>query len=358
MAKAATDDRADAKRESKSRPYAPSWVNRLTALVDRLPGPAWLGYLGIGLALFLLQAGVLWGEGVRPTTHLLSVQGALTGIAVLFFAFLHYLDSIADTALQTLRPAMTTSAEEYGELHFRLTTLPALPALLACLAVITAAVLMNIFIAPPDSLDEVTSSPISAAVIYAAYLLTWWVTGALVYHTIHQLWTINHIYTAHTRINVYRTSPLYALSRVTALTAVSLTIPTYAWFAINPGLLYEPIAIVILLSITALALGVFIWPLLGVHRLLVKEKTHLLDETALRFEATIVDLHRRVDCGDLEGMDDLNKAIASLVMERNELNKIPTWPWQPETVRLLVTALALPLGLWIIQFVLQRILAP
>jgi len=31
---------------------------------------------------------------------------------------------------------------------------------------------------------------------------------------------------------------------------------------------------------------------------------------------------------------------------------------KPETVRWLITALVLPLGLWLIQFVLQRVLGP
>ncbi len=38
------------------------------------------------------------------------------------------------------------------------------------------------------------------------------------------------------------------------------------------------------------------------------------------------------------------------------LSKVPTWLWQPETVRWLVTALVLPLALWIAQYVLQRVL--
>jgi hypothetical protein len=55
-------------------------------------------------------------------------------------------------------------------------------------------------------------------------------------------------------------------------------------------------------------------------------------------------------------MDDLYNAIAGLEIQQNAVNKIPTWPWEPETVRLLITALALPLGLWIAQFVPQRLL--
>jgi hypothetical protein len=91
---------------------------------------------------------------------------------------------------------------------------------------------------------------------------------------------------------------------------------------------------------------------------LVEEKGRLLDECSLRIEASITELHQRVDSESLEGMDDLNKTIASLETEQNLLERIPTWPWQPETVRLLVTALALPLVLWLVQYILQRAIGP
>jgi hypothetical protein len=169
---------------------------------------------------------------------------------------------------------------------------------------------------------------------------------------------INRIYTRHARINLFRTGPLYAFSSVTALTAVGLVIAPYIFLALVPGSLSDPVTIGYMLPITGLALAAFVWPLLGVHRLLAKEKGQMLDEVSQRLEAAVIELHRRMDSGDLAGIDDLNKAVATLEIEQNALDRIPTWPWQPETVRLLISALALPLGLWIAQYVLQRVLSP
>ena len=360
VAEAAPNEGPSTETVDQTRPYSPSWADRLTDLVDRLPGPSWLYYAGIALILALIQAATLWIEGIQPSDRFIVNHGTLTVIGVLFFALVHYLDSEARRALSAWRPAIapTVGDEQYEELEFRLATLPALPTLLVCLAVVTGAVLTNLFTAPPETLREVTSSPAATTVTYAMYLLTWWVVATFVYHTIHQLQTINLIYTDHTQINVYRTSPLYALSRVTALTAASLTIPTYAWFAINPGLLADPIAIAIIVIITALALVVFVLPMMGVHRLLVEEKARMQNEAALRFEAIVGELHQRIDSGNLEVMDALNDAISSLKVERDALKAAPTWPWPPETVRLLITALALPLGLWLIQFLVQRAFGP
>lgn len=68
-----------------------------------------------------------------------------------------------------------------------------------------------------------------------------------------------------------------------------------------------------------------------------------LASASQRLEAATSELRRRVYGGDLQGMQDLNYAIASLAIEQKMVAKVPTWPWQPETVRLVVAALVLPL---------------
>ena len=60
------DDNAGANSKQELQAYAPSWVDRFTGWVDRLPGPAGAYYLGIGLGLFLPPSIVLWLENVLP----------------------------------------------------------------------------------------------------------------------------------------------------------------------------------------------------------------------------------------------------------------------------------------------------
>jgi hypothetical protein len=305
----------------------------------------------------LIQTGVLVAEGVRPIGNFLAAHGFLAGMLVFFPALLHYLDDAADAALAALRPALKTNEEAYAALRYRLITLPSLPTLLASVIAAITIVLINEGLGTPASFSRLAGFPIASAVLYAMYVITWWVWGAFVYHTIHQLRLINHIYSEHCCVNVFRARLLYAFSGTTAITAVSLTIPTYAWLAINQSV-RDPIALGITLPIMALALVAFIWPQLGARQLLVQEKRRMLDDLALRFEALIVDLHRRVDDGDLEGITDLNVAMAGLEIEQNALERTSAWPWKPETVRWLATALLLPLVLWLVQYFLQRMLAP
>jgi hypothetical protein len=354
MADAEIDDQAQAKGES--RPYAPSWLDRFNTWLTRLPGPTWVYYVGIWLILVLLQIAALWGEGAYPAGTFLLNHTAIAGLIPLLLALALFLDNRAGAALATLQPAMEAGEEEYQRLHDQLTTLPALPTFLVSLIGVASIVMLNVTLDSYGDFGGLGAFPISRTLIYLIYVGAWWVVAAFLYHAVHQLRAINRIYTHHTRVNLFKMRPLYGLSGVTALTGVSLTAITYGWMAINPELWGEPISMAIVLPITILALAAFVWPLLGIHRLLEEEKGRLLDECALRLESAIAELHRRVDSAELEGMDDLNKTISSLEIEQNLLERIPTWPWRPETVRLLITALALPLGLWFIQYLLQRLM--
>jgi magnesium-transporting ATPase (P-type) len=187
--------------------------------------------------------------------------------------------------------------------------------------------------------------------------MCWLVFGTFIYHAIHQLRLINHIYSKHTRIDLFQSKPLYAFSNITAFTAGSLAMISYGWLVVNPFIsLNDPYVFISLLVILVLAIITFIWPQLGLHRLQVAEKERLKDVAYQRFESTTADLHRKLNEGELEDMEDLNYAISSLEIELNILRGIPTWPWEPETISVLITALALPLGLWILQFILVRVL--
>jgi len=256
----------------------------------------------LGLALFLIQIVVPWIAGTSITAVLLPVQGFNAGVIPYVLALIRFLDSRADAALKTLRPALKTSEEAYSQLRRELTTLPARMTLVACLVAVVIVVLIEqTGYAIPSRYEALTELPILAILFHIIDKIGAAIFGAFLYHTIHQLRVVNRVYTRHTRINLFRMMPLYAFSRLTAPTAVGLTIGMYGWIAINPDLLSDPVSIGITLLITVLATATFVWPLLGVHRLLVEEKERLLDESAQRFEAAIAELYRRMDGGEFWG---------------------------------------------------------
>ncbi len=102
------------------------------------------------------------------------------------------------------------------------------------------------------------------------------------------------------------------------------------------------------------AVAAFVWPLWGIHNRMAGEKGRLQTEANTRLEGAIAELHRRIDAVQLSGMGDLNRAMSSLVIERDAIAKIPVWPWTPGTLRGFLSALLIPLALFVIQRVLDR----
>jgi len=341
--------------ESQARPYPPSWVNHLTGWVARRKWPSWYFYLGLWLVLVAIQLAVLWVEGTYPVGTIFPAQVFIPAMIALFLGMIHFLDRRAEAALETLKPALTTTKEEYDQLRYQLTSMPAWPAILTSLAVIAVIFLLGLITGEGESsIEALASSPIAESLLVAFYYIGWWVTGAFLCHSIHQLRQIDRIYTGHTRISLFSMSPLYAFSGVTALTAVTLVIATYGWTALNPENLSDPAAIVLAFLVTVLALAVFAWPMLGTRRLLAREKGQKLDQVSQHLDAVFSEMHELIDRRESKELEELNKIVAILETERNTLEAISTWPWQPETLRLLVTALLLPLLLWGVQLILQQ----
>lgn len=348
------------KTESKNNyqvaEYSPSWVDHLSKWVNRLPGSSWVYYLGLGLLLFILQVLILWIGGIIPNGRIDPVQIFLAVAIPYMLVLINYFNEHASKALSKMRSALKINDKEFEILKYKLKTLPALPTLLAGLVGLSCPFLLETITGEPYQIEALQIFPIAFYVFRVLYLILWWVFGTFLFHTIHQLRQIGIVYTQYTRINLFRMKELYAFSNLTALMAGSMAFLPIGFLLVNPVTTWtDPVVFSSVVVIQIIALGTFIWPQIGIHRLLVTEKERLLEEANTRFEAMILELHQRVDKGKHEGSMDLSMTISSLQTELNTIEKIPTWPWQPETLRILITALALPLGLWFIQLILARV---
>jgi hypothetical protein len=184
--------------------------------------------------------------------------------------------------------------------------------------------------------------------------------GVLVYHTIHNLRLVNKIYTEYTQINLFRTNPLHGLSNLMALSAISLTVLPIGFFAsiqLTNLATLDPVSIGLVLACQLIAAIAFIWPQWGVHRLLKAEKDHYLDEARQDYEKVLREIHRRVEEGEMESVADLSGTLSTIDAEIKSISKIRDWPWDPETVRWLITALVLPIGFMLLQMILQRLMS-
>lgn len=344
-----------APRERVILPYQPSWVNRLTAWVERRPGPAWLYYLA-AIALFSgAYVGVLWWEsGYPPVISQASLLAITT--ALYYLGIVHYLDNVARDAMVRFRPAIKAPAQRVAELEYRLTTMPARMVWLMTFVgaleggLVLAGIVSGILVYPGPALFA--SAP--AAILEGTMILLLGVFFFIgVYHTVHQLRTVSTIYTELTKIDLFNQAPLHAFARLAAYTAIAWMIPHYFW--ITAGLRDAALGVALGFLAIATILGVitFFWPLQGIHRLLAAKKDQIQGEVSPRLETSVQLFAQALEKGDLGAMDAIGKAISNAEHERRIVDAIPTWPWQPGLLRGAATAFFLPLIIWAATRILE-----
>jgi hypothetical protein len=249
--------------------YSPSWVDHITNLVRRLPGPSWSYYIGLALFLLLIQVIALYADGLFPNNKIDTAQFFVAAGIPYMLALIHHFDHQASIALTKLKPSMKTGEEENIKLDFQLTNLPALQTLLAGFLGFSCIFLLEAVTGEPYQLELLIGSPISGTIFRILYMILWWMFGTFIYHTIHQLRLIGYIYTQHTQINLFRTKDLYAFSNLIALTAGGMAVLPIGFLIANPlaDWWQEPSVFVTVIIIQLIALITFVWPHYGIHRL-------------------------------------------------------------------------------------------
>jgi hypothetical protein len=196
-------------------------------------------------------------------------------------------------------------------------------------------------------------------------------TFVFAYLVIRQARIVARLHSSVERVDLLRPEPLHAMARLTARSAIALVV-----FAIYAGLPLSTntgdvwVQNVITFSGPLLLLGLlaFFVPLRGFNRRLVSERNRLLNETNMRIEETSGALHELVDresanVTDADAsrlaqtrMDALTKALSGLLQERDFIKKLSTWPWDPTTFRTVISALALPIVIFLITRFLDRVI--
>jgi hypothetical protein len=84
------------------------------------------------------------------------------------------------------------------------------------------------------------------------------------------------------------------------------------------------------------------------------EKARLLGETNEAIQVTIGRIHNQVISNEYKDIGDLNTAMSALVVERDLIDGISTWPWEPGTLRGFASTLLLPIFVWLVTRLLER----
>jgi hypothetical protein len=270
---------------------------------------------------------------------------------IYFIALMHYLDGEARSALAKFRPVLNVSNVEYARIEYELITVPAkgvwfLTALAALLGFVNLFTEQTFSLSQPGILVGSTILAVFSICVLAGLFV-------FAYRTFRQLRTVSKIHASVPTINLFHAPSVYAFSQLTARTGMGLMLFAYFDFVQNPPDSSQPLDL-IMGAVLVLAVAAFVIPLLGMHQRLMQEKEKVEADINRGVETVHRKVQERVESADFASLEDLDKTLSILLRLREVVAKIPTWPWQAETLRSFISALLLPIVIWVVTALLEQ----
>jgi hypothetical protein len=333
-------------------PYAPSWIDRLIDLINRLPFPNWIFYLGLYVLAVVLIHLAVWNDGLADWGHL-DAYWILSGVwTVISLIFIHHLERVAGKALDRFSPVVIDKPREFAELRYRMTNMPARPVL--TMSLVMGLGIFSLLIWVPDFGYAGAKSPLSIAFAVIPLVFSWSFAPVLLYYGARLLISVRAAYQLVDSIDVYHQQPLYAFSALTYqaslfwLLVINLSLVN-ALLIQNANTSEALVNFVVAAPMAVVALLTFLLPLTGMHRRLTDEKQRLIEEHGVHVSATQRDLYEALTRRDYATVQSLDQSILVLGRVKEEIHTIPTWPWRPGTLRNFLTAVFVPMALWAMQ---------
>lgn len=329
--------------------HAPGRFDRLVTAVDGLAGPAALWYAGLGFVLLGAAHLFVWAAGPLPWGAVVPEIVPPAFLFAYFVWFVGVLKRVAGDSFDDFRPALHEGKHNAAAYRFALTSISDRQAVVSMIAaVVVIDVLYYTQVWP-------TLPPTSLAIEVATALL--WSLGAamggvLLLLTVRQLRLVGRLSASADNVDIFKPNPINAFSRVTAVTATGILAFVVFFIVSNPT--QPPPFVLQEALIVGLAVVSFVHPLRGMHRRLARQKAQLQDEAQDRLKRVLERLHVAVEASEYSQVEQLNNALRALQAEREVLAKLPTWPWSVGTLRGFATAVALPIGLFVITRLLDR----
>ena len=332
-----------------------SWVDRLIGAVGRLPVAAWIIYAVAALVVMLAIHVVHWVSGAIPAGAvriplLVTSTWSLVGLGMLDYSY--------RVARRSFNSFCTILAPSDAFDTKWLATFTSVPAKAAWLAIPGGlAYFGTIYL-----YDHTFFGLLSGRLLSDLFLVVFGICNSIVivvncYQAIRDLITIENVQSLVVHPILFLRHPLFAFSGLSSYIAICFAAQTYIFWLAFPTALANPVAYGFILVIAMpVALACFFIPLAGMHQRMVAEKERLRSDTGRRIKETREQFHKHLEAMDLASMDAMNKALSSLILEEEYIRKIRTWPWEPSTLNAVLTAVFLPILLFIVERLLAKTL--
>jgi hypothetical protein len=171
------------------------------------------------------------------------------------------------------------------------------------------------------------------------------------------LLAVARIHREATAIDPFDRAPIYAFSRLTVFMGTAFVFIAYYSFTANYSNQVGNIASLAFLA-ASVVFGViaFVAPLWGINGRLVRIKDGLAVDVERRINVVAAELYGRIDAGSVESASTLNATLGGLVTLRDRVGRLPTWPWPPQVLRGFLTALLLPIVVFVLGHQITAVL--
>ncbi len=327
--------------------YSPRWLSWFFQRLNGLPVPFWAISVLIVIGLAAARHWIAWQNGWLPQGQINSFLVANPMFSLGTMIAWQYMDHRAGLALRKFFTGSRKQRKEIDRITNEFLSLPAIPA--------SGLFILGGIIGYGGFLDAVTVDPQATQVwpliTIVGFGLTLAFSALLTYRILRQIKMMRSLL-ANTEADIFNPQPVYALSSYGAAIALAIllayTIPSLplANFFVTPG------AIINLYVIAIMLLVVFFIPLSQINTRMRSNKESLLAEIGNDLQQVQVGIHKAVSKKQFAEVDKMRGTLSALREERELIQKMPTWPWQPETLRNLLTPFLIP----VIVFLITRYL--
>jgi hypothetical protein len=182
----------------------------------------------------------------------------------------------------------------------------------------------------------------------------------VIYHGARLLKAVTRLYALVDQVNIFHQQPLYAFSGLSFQASLFwIAFANLSFFSLVIESSFDnvkPVDFYFWGVMMLLAIATFLIPPWGIHNRLVDAKVDIQEETSMQIDAVQQKLFLAINKEDFKKIEGLNHAASSLYAMHEQLKAVPTWPRKPGAFRNLLSAVFLPMLLWILQELVSRYL--
>ena len=302
-----------------------SWIDLFILWVESLPIARWLFYSLLLLVLALLNFVI---ARFSPLSALELFYASL--LFVVLLAAVHGLSSLARSAFDQFSPSLDDSKTPIDDCRRRFLVAPPWIGWLT--------LILGILVSADGGLYDVGITALT--LFYMA-------------NSIRRLRLVILLHRQVDHIDLFHLSPLRAFSRFSSSTAIVLLMPILVG---APYTTIEPDTLIFYAVNGLLAMAVFILPLVGLRNRINAVRAERIQGIMEDVDLIARKAREAVQKGEEDRLGKLKSGLDLFLIQRNELRKVQTWPWKTSTIQGFLSAFLLPIIIWLITRILERVI--